>query len=144
MKIIRTLNITSDEFYDHLESKLLELANNTRTGEAVYTPADLKAGFQISRGAKEASFQTSLTVTDYVRNHHYEATAESVAGTIQMSYRTEPGDEGLKVTFEQSSIDGREKKHGKLFRGFSDALFLSRMSNSLYDIQNEIMRKRKN
>jgi hypothetical protein len=145
MKIIRTLQITSDEFYDYLERNLLALANKNRNGKPVYTSADIMSGFHFSYGAEEAPYKTELTVVEYRRNHHYKATTVSISEKLEISYDTKAVDKGLEVVYEQNipQQSANTKKSNKLLRGFSEALFLSRMSNSLYDIQTEVMRNRK-
>jgi hypothetical protein len=145
MKIIRTLQITSDEFYDYLEHNLLSLANKNRSGKPAYTSADIISGFHFSYGAEEAPYKTEFTVVEYRRNHHYKATSVSITEKLEISYHTKAVDKGLEVIYEQGAPQqSTKKKSNKLARGFSEALFLSRMSNSLYDIQTEIQRNRKN
>lgn len=145
MKIIRTLKITSDEFYDYLENELLEIANKNRTGKIAYTPANITAGFSTTKGEKESLSKIDLTITSYIRGSLYAADTASATGTSHLSYSTKETADGLEVTFEQILPDnsGKKKKRNRLLGGFSDALYLSRMSNSLYDIQNKIIKERK-
>lgn len=144
MKIIRTLKLTSDEFYDYLENELLEIANQNCTRGTAYTPEDINPGFKVTRGIKEAHQGVDLTITEYIRGCHYKAAITSLSGTTHLSYSTRQTDTGLETTFEQEMPNSVQKKKSRLFRGFSDAIYLSRMSNSLYDMQNKIIKDRKN
>lgn len=143
MKIIRTLEITSDEFYNYLEQELLAIANKDRTGKVAYTPADIRPGFKATRKtSKEELSAIDLIITEYVRGSCYKAKTKSIAETIEMAYLTKTVNDKLEVTFEQKMLHYEQKKMNRLLRGFSDALYLSRMSNALYDMQSAIIKAR--
>lgn len=141
MKIIRTLTITVDEFYDDLEASILTRLNASQT-DGKYDRDSIRAGLRYVQGPKTAP--TSFLVTDYVRGVRYCAEARSLGDVSSLSYHTEPKEKGLLVIYEQI-IEGYEEASAKknlFLRGFSDAVYLSRMSNSLYDIQSRILRQR--
>lgn len=142
MKIIRTLDITSDEFYDYLEQELLAIANKDRTGKVAYKPSDIRPGFKATRRTKEEHSAIDLIITDYVRGSCYKAKTRSIAETIEMAYITKPSGDKLEVTFEQEMLHYGQKKMNRFLRGFSDAIYLSRMSNALYDMQTAIVKAR--
>jgi hypothetical protein len=141
MKIIRTLTITSDEFYDFLETSVLAQANASPASRKFHR-GDIRTGLRFAQGP--AGARTTFVITDYVRGLRYCAQSCGVADTIFVSYHTNAKEEGLEVTYEQT-IEGYEEassKKNRFLRGFSDAVYLSRMSNSLYDIQNKILNHR--
>lgn len=144
MKIIRTLKITPDEFYDYLEREILETANQNCTGKAAYTPADITAGFCTTKGGEESPSKIELTITSYERGSHYKAKATSFSDTYEFSYQTKTVDGGLEVTYEQELLNilSQKKKKNRLLAGFSEAVYLSRMSNHLYDLQEKILKER--
>ncbi|MCD8326542.1 MAG: DUF3284 domain-containing protein [Lachnospiraceae bacterium] len=143
MKIIRTLKITSDEFYDYLENDLLETANQTRSsGKVRFTRSNIRPGFKVSRETGQAYSRIDLMVREYVRGKVYAGTTKSVADTIDFSYTTEVREDGLCVVFEQRMHNYEAKKMNKFTRAWSDITYLRRMSNQLYDIQAKIIRVR--
>lgn len=141
MKIIRTLQITEDEFYDYLEKSFLAVANKNRMPDNLYTVEDIKKGFTLTLGQSK-SFPETLKIVAYTRGKCYATESKTVNDTIHFEYRTVPTDEGLEVTFEQKMPAYEKQKSNRFFRGFSDSIYLSRMSNSLYDIQNDILKHR--
>lgn len=144
MKIIRTLKITSDEFYDFLEMSVLAQAQadtSARAGARLHR-SDIRAGLRFTQGP--AAARTTFVITDYVRGLRYCAKSQTTSDTVFVSYHTAAKEEGLEVTYEQT-IQGYEEtasRQNRLLRGFSDAVYLSRMSNSLYDIQKRILCQR--
>ncbi|MCD8132164.1 MAG: DUF3284 domain-containing protein [Lachnospiraceae bacterium] len=140
---MRTLKITSDEFYDYLENDLLETANQTRSsGKVRFTRSNIRPGFKVSRETGAAYSRIDLTVREYVRGKTYAATTKSVADTIDLSYTTETKEDGLYVVFEQRMHNYEAKEMNKFLRAWSDITYLRRMSNQLYDIQSKITRIR--
>lgn len=133
--------ITANEFYDFLETSILTQANASQPDRKLCQD-DIRTGLRFAQGSSGA--RTTLIVTEYVRGLRYRAESRSMTDTIFVSYHTEVKEEGLKVTYEQI-IEGYEEvssERNRFLRGFSDAIYLSRMSNSLYDIQNRILRQR--
>jgi len=151
MKIIRTLKITTDEFYDYLETVLTDQANAAPGHKGKIRRSDIRTGFQMIQGPASGgqnggqnAAQTRLIITDYVRGLRYCAESRTMTDTLAVAYHTTAKEEGLEVVYEQSILGYEEeaKKKNWFLRGFSEAIYLSRMSNSLYDIQNQIIRKR--
>lgn len=138
MKLIRTFQISSDEFYDYLEEQLL--LDIQRTTNRNVTAADLKTGFRYD---KEHAY-TAITISLYTRGSIYSTTAKSKTDFITVTYRTEETKEGLKIEFEEylRSYDSQRDKKSRISRGFHDWITFGRMSNTLYGIRNEILNKR--
>ena len=107
MKLIRNFKITSDEFYDYLEEKLLQDIQQT-TGKKVKAK-EIKKGFRYDK--KDA--YTTITINDYKRHEIYSATVKSRTDFITITYQTKETKEGLQITFEEyvDSYDSvRDKK----------------------------------
>lgn len=58
------------------------------------------------------------------------------------TYSTEDVKDGLSVCFDRYAENFETKRSNWFMRGFSKAIYLSRMSNRLYDIQSQIHKKR--
>ena len=138
MKLIRTFQITNDEFYDYLEEQLLaDISSTTNQNVKV---KDLKKGFSYEK--KQAS--TVITINDYKRNEVYSTTAKSRTDFITVTYRTKETKEGLEIIFEEylHSYDSIRDKKNPISRGFHEWMTFGRMSHTLYGIRNDIINKR--
>lgn len=138
MKLIRTFQITSDEFYDYLEEQLLLDIQNTTNRKV--SAKELKKGFRYEK--KQAN--TVITINEYSRGASYSTTAKSRTDFITVTYRTKETKEGLTIEFEEylDSYDKVRDKKNPISRGFHDWINFGRMSNTLYGIRNEILNRR--
>lgn len=138
MNLIRTFQITSDEFYDYLEEQFLRDIQKTTNRNV--TTKDLKKGFSYEK--KQTA--TVITLDDYQRGSVYSTTAKSKTDFITISYRTKEKKEGLEIQFEQylHSYDSVRDTKNFLSRGVRDWLIFGRMSRTLYDIKDEIIKRR--
>ena len=138
MKLIRDFKITSDEFYDYLEEKLLQDIQQT-TGKKVKAK-EIKKGFRYDK--KDA--YTTITINDYKRHEIYSATVKSRTDFITITYQTKETKEGLQITFEEyvDSYDSVRDKKNIVSRTFHDWISFGRMSNTLYGIRNDIVNKK--
>ncbi len=140
MKIIRTLKVTKDEFYDCLEENLLKTINKDST--QLLTSKDIKKGLKYSKNVNDVYARSDFTILEYQRGELYKAKTKSMTDSIVLTYNTKQTENGLKVTFEQNILSHETRKQSKLMKSFSELVFLSRMSNSLYDMQRLIFNKR--
>lgn len=137
MKIIRDLAITRDEFFDYLEDSFCaELA------KATGKPAErsqLKTGFSYSAGTGAGTVE----VVAYDRGERYETVASSGADRSRSMYLVEPSErEGrIKVTFVRETDSFAKRKRG-FMKSFSEAVYLGRMAESLFAIQDKIVAAR--
>lgn len=138
MKLIRTFQITADEFYDFLEEQLL--LDIEKTINRAVTAKELKKGFRYEK--KQAN--TVITIEEYKRNEVYSTTAKSRTDFITVTYRTKDTKEGLEITFEEylSSYDSIRDKKNPLSRGLHDWITFGRMSRTLYDMRSDILNRR--
>lgn len=137
MKIIRDLAVTRDELFDYLEESFCaELA------KATGSPAErsmLKTGFTYSA----AGGATSVEVVRYDRGCAYESLTRSGRDCSRSSYLVEPSErEGrIKVTFRQE-IDSFDRRKSGPMKLFSEAIYLGRMADSLFTMQDKIVAAR--
>ncbi len=142
MKITRKLTITSDEFFDYLENQLLKIANENLEDQEAYTNSDIQEGFQIIQSTNTEVNKVELFINKYIRGSEYAATATSLTDSYSMSYQVKPVSDGIEVVYEQINLTNPSPAKSGFFAKFGEALYLSRMSNSLYDVQNAIIKSR--
>lgn len=108
MKLIRTFEITSDEFYDYLEAQLLE--EISKTTKKNVKKSVIKSGYSYEN--KDA--RSKIVIDKYVRGQIYQSTVKSATSFVRVCYETQETKEGLKISFEQF-MSGEEKLPQKMF-----------------------------
>ncbi|MDF2950299.1 MAG: hypothetical protein K0R07_2349 [Sedimentibacter sp.] len=140
MKLTRILKVTEKEFYDFLEKDLL--ANIYQCTSQELGVKDIKKGLNYSKYDNNAHTRIDISILDYRRDAFYKSQIKSIADTITISYETEVVADGLKVIFNQHIDSFENAKQNKFMRMFSEAVYYGRMTDTLYDIQNKIMKIR--
>ncbi len=140
MKLKRTLKISEQEFYNFIEKDFVENFKAC-TGKDISVD-EIKKGVSYVREDKKVPGGTKITITEYQRNHCYGIEVKNVADTFSLLYHTCPVEKGLEVTLNQTVASFNKKRHNKLMRLFSEAIYLGRMSDTLYDIQKRIHKER--
>ena len=130
MKLIRTFEITADEFYDYLEAQLLE--EISKTTKKNVKKSVIKSGYSYEN--KDAQ---------YIRGQIYQSTVKSATSFVRVCYETQETKEGLKISFEQF-MSGEEKLPQKnvLYRTLHNWITFGRMSHVLYDMRDDIIKIR--
>ena len=141
MKIIRELQVTSDEFYDFLESEFLNQINQTdnQTKKIVR----LKKGLRYSKLSDNVYTKTDYEILDYRRHETYVIQISSHSEKTITSYKTKPCSKGLEVTLEQEQNKLTKNSKSKLIKWVGELLYFGRLSENLYKIQGEIEKARK-
>lgn len=140
MKLIRTLKVTKKEFYDFLEDDLL--SNIYQCTQKKLSTNDIKKGLHYSKNDSDVHTRVDVTIVDYLRGEYYKSKIKSMEDTVSIVYRTKEVEDGLEVEFTQHISSFENKKHNKIMKGFSEAVYLSRMTDTLYDIQKKIINKK--
>ncbi len=137
MKLVRTFEISSDEFYNYLEEHILEDIKKT-TNKRV-SKRDLKSGYTYSNKPAD----TKITIEEYERGHIYQTIAKSKTSYMRVSYVTKETKDGLEIEFEQY-IKGDEKlkEKNKLYQTWHNWITFGRMSRTLYDMRTDIINLR--
>ena len=138
MKLTRTLNITSDEFYSYLEKQLISDAKK-QANKKITT---VEKGVHFSRHGEDRYARIDFKILDYQRNELYILQMKSYTDTITISYKTREVEKGLEVEFEQTIDSEKNKKRNALSRKFSETVYLSQMSRTIYDIETAIIKER--
>ena len=134
MKLIRTFQITSDEFYSYLEEHLLEEIKKT-TKKKNLSPSVLCTGYSYDN--KDA--RSKVTITNYERGKIYQVTVSSYTQFVRVKYTTEETADGLKITFEQTTSEDKNlNKKNILYRTWHNWVTFGRMSHTLYDMRTDI------
>ncbi|RSI07523.1 DUF3284 domain-containing protein [Streptococcus sanguinis] len=141
MKIIRELQVTSDEFYDFLESEFMNQIN--QTDNQTKKIDRLKKGLRYSKLSDNVYTKTDYEILDYRRHETYVIQISSHSEKTITSYKTKPCSKGLEVTLEQEQNKLTKNSKSKLIKSMGELLYFGRLSENLYKIQGEIEKARK-
>ncbi|OTN75612.1 hypothetical protein A5886_000687 [Enterococcus sp. 8G7_MSG3316] len=137
MKLKRVLPIEENEFYNYLESELLNDSSHTNT-----SVNKIEKGMTYSKIEPKTHLQINVLVKDYQRGHVYEVAIDSLYEKLTIKYQTKPTKEGLQIVFEQHIASFQESKQNRWLKWFSEGVYLGRMSDTLFDIQKKIEKSR--
>lgn len=140
MTVIRNLEISPSEFFGVV---LEELVKEIRSvDQADVRETDICEGFQYTAHAEDPALKVFFEVVAYQEDKHYKSVCTSAAGAITVTYDVVPTEKGISVTFsyENTTPAGRKKKG--LLGAFSEIIFLSRMTDRLYDIQRTVINRK--
>ena len=141
MKIIRELQVTSDEFYDFLENEFLNQIN--QADNQTKKIDRLKKGLRYSKLSDNVYTKTDYEILDYHRHETYVIQISSHSEKTITSYKTKPCAKGLEVTLEQEQNKLTKNSKSKLIKWVGELLYFGRLSENLYKIQGEIEKTRK-
>lgn len=141
MKIIRELQVTSDEFYDFLENEFLNQIN--QADNQTKKIDRLKKGLRYSKLSDNVYTKTDYEILDYRRHETYVIQISSHSEKTITSYKTKPRAKGLEVTLEQEQNKLTKNSKSKLIKWMGELLYFGRLSENLYKIQGEIEKARK-
>ncbi|MGX5858826.1 DUF3284 domain-containing protein [Streptococcus sanguinis] len=141
MKIIRELQVTSDEFYDFLESEFLNQIN--QADNQTKKIDRLKKGLRYSKLSDNVYTKTDYEILDYHRHETYVIQISSHSEKTITSYKTKPCAKGLEVTLEQEQNKLTKNSKSKIIKWMGELLYFGRLSENLYKIQGEIEKTRK-
>ena len=141
MKIIRELQVTSNEFYDFLENEFLNQIN--QADNQTKKIDRLKKGLRYSKLSDNVYTKTDYEILDYHRHETYVIQISSHSEKTITSYKTKPCAKGLEVTLEQEQNKLTKNSKSKLIKWVGELLYFGRLSENLYKIQGEIEKTRK-
>lgn len=138
MELIRTFEITSDEFYDYLEEQLvseIQKATHKKLSKNI-----IRSGYKFEN--KDA--KSKITINQYERGKIYQSTVRSATSYVRITYQTQEKEEGLEIRFEQfvSGYDDQLDKKNIFSKTIHNIVSFGRMSNALYDMRTDIINKR--
>ncbi|WP_412989554.1 DUF3284 domain-containing protein [Pediococcus siamensis] len=141
MKLIRTIDVSSEEFYDYLESQLLKDIK-VSTGHLL-TPKNIKGGLIYKKRPKKTQGVLTIKIDDYQRGYKYQVTSKSPLEQVTVIYTTESiSERQTKVTLIENISSYNPNKHHLFIRWFSEASFLGRMSDTVFGIEKGILDQR--
>ena len=141
MKIIRELQVTSDEFYDFLENEFLNQIN--QADNQTKKIDRLKKGLRYSKLSDNVYTKTDYEILDYRRHETYVIQISSHSEKTITCYKTKPCSKGLEVTLEQEQNKLTKNSKSKIIKWMGELLYFGRLSENLYKIQGEIEKARK-
>lgn len=144
MKVIRPLKISADEFFDYIEQGIASDLFSIHEDDPDYELEPLAAGLTYVKNADERYLRTEVKVLEYERGRIYRSRSSSYDDETTVTYEVEPTAEGIQVTFTQEtrSVEEKRAKQNFLMRGFSEAIYLGQMGESLVSLQYKIIDER--
>lgn len=139
MKIKRTIDVTNNEFYDYLETELLNhISLSTDKSLAI---EDIKKGVTYSNG-KSGHEKIETTIHNYQRDAFYSATVKSFQDTNTITYTTKSMGEKLEIIYELEVESLKTSNSNKWLKLFSEGVYYGRMSDKLFEIEQQIHKLR--
>ena len=138
MKIIRTIKITNEQFYDYLEQQLLN--DFQCINKKPISVKDIQKGLHYKKEDPQSKLVTEIHILKYIRGECYRFKVTYMSDSTTIEYRTQPVDNGLQITMTQHIQSFEEKRHHKFSRHFHEAIYLSRMTQAIYDIESSILK----
>ena len=140
MKVIRDLEISASEFFGVvLEEQAAEI--KSLSGNEC-TSADLQQGYTYIHNPDDVATKVVFEIVEYQEDKLYKGVRSSAEGDLTLVYEVVPNDKGITVTFtyENTTPAGQQKKG--IFGLFTQTIFLSRMTDKLYDIQRTVINRK--
>ncbi len=157
MKLIRTLKVTPQEFFDYVE---MTLSHQGIYSSPSFTKDEIKTGLKYTI-IDESQLKTSVTLLKYHPYDIYQSKVTNVNDTVILTYQIQQINDGIQVIFEQSidsfnnikpnrndgiqvifeqSIDSFNNiKPNSLNAKFQETFYLGRMSDQLFKIEKDII-----
>lgn len=139
MKVTRNLEISGRDFFETVFQNLAQEIRSYSGSEADI--ADFKTGYRYIHHPEDPALKISFEIVEYQEDALYKAVRTDASGTIAITYELAPTETGITVGFTYENSAYSAKKRG-IFSAFSDALFLGRMTDTLYGIQRDVINKR--
>lgn len=140
MKVIRNLEISAAEFFGVVLEELAAEIKSLSGQEC--TTADFQQGYTYTHKPEDPALKVVFQIVEYQEDKFYKAVRSSPEGDLTIIYDVVPNSKGITVTFtyENSTPAGQPKKG---FMGaFSQTIYLSRMTDKLYDIQRTVINQK--
>ena len=129
MRIVRSLDVTGDEFFSDL---VATFENDWQR----LTGGKLEAG-GLREGLSWRSDQVHLLVRSFDPPRLFSVERQEQAERTRATYQVESNGHGCQVTYDWDS-DVHDRQCNRLLRGFSEAVYLGRMAESLLAAEDRI------
>ena len=135
MKLIRTLKVTPQEFFDYVE---MTLSHQGIYSSPSFTKDEIKTGLKYTI-IDESQLKTSVTLLKYHPYDIYQSKVTNVNDTVILTYLIQQKNDGIQVIFEQSIDSFNNIKPNSLNAKFQETFYLGRMSDQLFKIEKDII-----
>lgn len=140
MKVIRDLEISASEFFGVVLEELAAEVKNLSENEC--TPADLREGYTYVHNSNDVATKVVFEIVEYQEDKLYKAVRSSAEGDLTVTYEVVPNEKGITVTFTYENTTPAGQKKKGIFGAFSQIIFLSRMTDKLFDIQRTVINRK--
>ena len=140
MKVIRNLEITAGEFFGVVLEELAAEIKSLSGTEC--DPTDFQPGYTYVHMPDDPALKVVFTIVEYQEEKLYKAVRSSAEGDLTITYDVASNGKDITVTFdyENTTPAGQSKKG--FFGFFSQTIFLSRMTDKLYNIQRTVINRK--
>lgn len=135
MKLIRTLKVTPQEFFDYVE---MTLSHQGIYSSPSFTKDEIKTGLKYTI-IDESQLKTSVTLLKYHPYDIYQSKVTNVNDTVILTYQIQQINGDIQVIFEQSIDSFNNIKPNSLNAKFQETFYLGRMSDQLFKIEKDII-----
>ena len=135
MKLIRTLKVTPQEFFDYVE---MTLSHQGIYSSPSFTKDEIKTGLKYTI-IDESQLKTSVTLLKYHPYDIYQSKVTNVNDTVILTYQIQQINGDIQVIFEQSIDSFNNIKSNSLNAKFQETFYLGRMSDQLFKIEKDII-----
>lgn len=119
MKIIRTFNFKSKDFFDYLEQALTKQIRKNRKNKL---PVKIGNGtIYTVRGKKQ--METKVKIHRFDRNRLYRATFETMGEIMTVNYAVQDTDQGCRIVLIEDIQSYHPSEHHKLTNLFSSFMY---------------------
>lgn len=137
MKVIRDLEITASEFFGAVFAELA--AEIKANGGDAAAPEAMVTGFTQVYHPEDPALKVTFEIVEYQEDKLYKAVRTSAGTTSSLVYEVTPKEGGITVAF--TFDNGEPQKKGFLAK-FSEAVYLSRMADKLYNFQRSVINEK--
>ena len=140
VKLIRSYDFTSSEFFDYIEDSLTKEIKKARNNNK---PIKIKAGTIYTLTGKDDT-STKVTINEFRRNELYSATFESMGEKLTVNYYTRDTPKGCTITLDETVHSYNPSQHNKLANFFYDFMYhrsaqeeLNKLAKSIAEFKNK-------
>lgn len=142
MKIIRTISITSQEFFEELCQNLCKTANVGLPKEEMITMEELMKGKTVIRNKNNVFKKDRFTIDAIIPNQYMKGHISSAIEESVFEYQVESLQDGCTVTSILEVNKKLEKEKSKAGKIWEEALTSSRMVNEIKDIEKKVLKRK--
>ena len=134
VKLIRTFDFKSKDFFDYLEYSLTSEIKKVRKNNQ---PVKIATGTCYTLKGKENT-STKVIINKFERNQLYSATFESLGEKLTVNYATKDQNKGCQIILTEELLTYDPTKHNKIANLFYDFMYHRSAQEELNKLANGV------